>query len=249
MSVTTSLLLLMTLVCSVDLLVINNITVTVTTPYVDKTVYENQVFNITVDLTLDYTSSSRALTIDLLLPHSFPSITTTCDELINGAQQNCHDSVYSDVYATVDVSTVVATVGNNIVASLTTPVVYLAYDGPVPQAICTIDFGSVYFPSSNYSTEVISVEISAKIRPGFSASAYTFSAIAVVDNGMEVNETSVIVHMRGPLVLVTLSIEQAPYSDVEAGDRVYYRVRIEHDVVRSTESAIDAVVRITFSYE
>ena len=248
MSVATSLCLLMTIVCSADLLVINNVTVTVTTPYVDNTVYEDEVFNITVELTLDYTPSSRTLTIDLLLPHSIPTTTTTCDELMTGAVQNCRDSTYSDVYATVDVSTVVATIGNNLVASVPTPIVSLTYNGLVPQAICTFDFGSVYFPSSNYSTDLISVQISTKIRPGFSASGYTFSAIAVIDNGMEQNETSAAVYMRGPLIRVTAIVEQAPYSDVEAGDRVYYSVRIDH-VAGSTESAIDGVVCILYNLQ
>lgn len=251
MTVITGLCVLMTLVCSVEPLVINDVTATITTQENDNTAYENDIFQVIVNLKLDYMSNDQSVIIELWLPQSNPETTTTCEELITDVaeEQNCRTTTTTVVYATVDPTAFSATVGSNLAASVNPPGVTVESDGSIPQALCRVNFGSVHSVVNHAtdSTDVISVTIDVKIKPGFSILTHAFSAMAIIDNGMEANETSVNVQMRGPFLTVAINLEQEPYSDIEAGQRLYYSVRIDH-LSGSTESAVSGVVCVSFAY-
>ena len=238
---------LLTLVSSIEsTLVINDFTATVSTPNGDNTAYEDETFDVNLDLKFDYIDDGQSVIVQLRLPYTnTPS--TSCDQTMMGEPTNCQPTSTTDVYATVDPSTVTMTIGSNLDASTDPPGVAVIADGIVPQALVNVNFGSVH---SNVDhdpdvTDVISITIKVKIKPGFSIISHPFVAMATA--GTERNETSVDVRMRGPFLQITTDLEQPPIDNVEAGQRLYYSVRIDH-LSGSTEDGIDGVVCIQPSY-
>ena len=238
---------LLTLVCSVESLLINDFTGTVSTPNNDNTAYEDETFDVSLDLKFEYMSSDQSVNVQLRLPYSSPENSVSCDQMMTGESQNCRSTTTADVYATVDPSTVTATIGSNLVASSDPPGVNVISDGAIPQALVNVNFGLVHstVDHSPDLTDVIAITIKVKIKPGFTIITHLFDAIATT--GTERNETSVEVRMRGPFLQIVTQLEQPPYDDVEAGQRLYYSIRIDH-LSGSTEDAIDGVVCILPSY-
>ena len=237
---------LLTLVCSVKSLLIDDFTGTVSTPNGDNTAYEDETFDINLDLKFDYISSDQSVTVQLHLPYT-PTSSTSCDETMTEDPGNCYTTTTANVHATVDPSTVTATIGSNLVASSNPPGVTVIADGTIPQALVNVNFGLVHSTVDHNPdlTDVIAVTIKVKIKPGFTIISHLFGAEATT--GTERNETLVEVRMRGPFLKTTAELEQPPIDNIEAGDRLYYKIRIEH-LSGSTEDAIDGVVCIQPSY-